>query len=625
MGRGLRLLVPFVRGLAVALAGAALCAAAALADEPDRGLTYTPVYKADLKDDAVEAAVRSASLLFSYVKEPVDSSGVLFERARADRGRIVRALNALGYFAAKVTISIDGGSIDDLAHEDAVASKPPGEVIAIDVSIVAGPLFTFGVVAIAPAVGSSDEPLQVLKADVTGLFVGGPARSSAVVAANDRIVSALRAAGYPFAAIVGREAIADHNTATLDVTFRVAAGAKAVFGDVGVKGNEAVDAAFLKDLAPFAPGEPYGSAVLDDYKAELERLAVFGSVAVEEGRSLDAQGRLPITATVTERKQHAVGVSASYSTLEGAAVGGYWLHRNLWGRAEQLRIDAQASRLLSNGLNDTEYGLSATLTLPATPTRRDDLIFSAGAKRERPDAFDRDAVFAETRIRRRFDKTLRAEAAIGFTQSRETDALGTRDRSTVQLPLTIAYDTRDNILDPTRGVRITGGVVPIVNLNKGSAFAGRLDAAASTYVALDDDNVLAGRVAVGFSAAADTQDLPVDMRFFAGGGGSVRGYEYQALSPRNAVNQIAGERSLIEGSLELRSWLWDDIGVAAFVDAGAASDANAPTFDDVGVGVGLGVRYRTPVGPLRLDVALPLDPPAGDASYGVYVALGQAF
>lgn len=625
MGCGLRRFLPLVRGLALALCAAVLGLHASLADDPDQGQAYAPSLTIDQKDDTVEGAIRSASLLFSYAKDPVDSSGVLFERARADKARIVRALNALGYFAAKVAITIEGGAIDDIAHEDAVGAKPPGTRLSVDVTVATGPLFTFGTIAVSPAAGSSGEPLQSLKLDVTGIVAGGPARSADVVAANDRIVAALRAEGYPFAAIVGREAVADHNTTTLDVTFRVAAGSKAAFGDVSVNGNEAVDSQFLKSLAPFTAGDPYEAAILDDYKAELERLSVFGSVAIDEGRSLDAQGRLPVTASVTERKQHAVGVSASYSTLEGASVGGYWLHRNLWGKAEQLRLDAQVSRLLSNGLNDTEYGVSATLTMPANPTKRDDLILTAGAKRDRPDAFDRDAVFTELRIRRRFDKTLRAEAAVGFTQSRETDALGTRDRSTVQFPFALAYDTRDNILDPTKGVRIATGVEPIVNLTKGAAFAGRFDAAASTYIALDEDSVLAGRIAFGVSAAGETEDLPVDRRFFAGGGGSVRGYEYQALSPRNAVNQIVGGRSLIEGSVELRSWVWDDIGLAAFVDAGAASDSNVPAFDDVGVGVGLGVRYRTPVGPIRLDVALPLDPPAGDASYGVYVALGQAF
>lgn len=595
------------------------------AEAEDGAFRYVPVLKLDRGGEQIEAAIRQSALLFTLAEQPLDSAGILFSRAKSDRVRIARALNALGYFAPKVGITIEGLAIDDPANEDALAAKPPATKFSVEVTVAPGTRFVFGALTVAPAEGSAAEPLGVLGTGATGLAKGAPARSADVGAAEKRIVAALRAKGYPYAAVAGREATADHATATLDIVFRVAPGPLATFGTVAVKGNDAVKSNFIARLAPFAPGEPYAAATLDDYKTELERLAVFSNVAIEEGKELDASGRLPVTAAVTERKQHAVGIQASWSTLEGAAIGGYWLHRNLWGEAEQLRIDATSARLLSNGADDFEYGLTAALTLPAEPSARDDIIVTVGLKRERPDAYERDAAFAELRLRRRFDKTLHGEAAIGFTQSRETDALGTRNRSTLNAPVTFVYDTRDNILDPTKGWRLTAGVDPIFNLAGGSAFAGRFDATASAYRAIGSDTIVAGRVALGVSAADDVADLPVDLRFYAGGGGSVRGYEYQALSPRNAVNQITGGRSLIEGSVELRSWLWDDIGAAAFVDAGAASDANTPRFDDIGVGVGLGLRYRTGLGPLRLDVALPLDPPAGDAQYGVYVALGQAF
>jgi translocation and assembly module TamA len=236
-------------------------------------------------------------------------------------------------------------------------------------------------------------------------------------------------------------------------------------------------------------------------------------------------------------------------------------------------------------------------------------------------------VLFDTRIRRRFDKILKGEIGVTIVQSRETDFLGERDRSTVQIPAVLAYDSRDNILDPTTGLRATIGTQPIFNLIEGNAFAARFDGSVASYIRLDEtgQTVLAGRLALGASAAGTLTDLPVDLRYYAGGGGSVRGYEYQALSPRNAINQIIGGRSLAEGAVELRAWLWDDIGIAAFVDAGSASSANFPDFEDVGVGVGVGARYRTPVGPIRLDIAVPLDPPEGDSEFGIYVALGQAF
>lgn len=588
---------------------------------------YEPKLALEGGNEQLERAVQSSSLLFAYVAEPLDAVAVLFSRAREDRGRIARALNALGYFGPRVTITIAGGGIDDIAAEDAIAAKAPAGKIPVEIAVAPGPLFAFGNVSVVAAAGASSEPLNNLPPNVAGLVPGAPARSAEVAAANEKIVAALREQGYPLAAVVGRQAVADHQTSTLDTTFRVDPGAKAAFGPLSIKGAETVEPDFLVGLAPFAPGDPFKAKTLDDYRSEIERLAVFNAVAIEEASSLDAEGRLPLTVVVDERPLRVVGVSASWSTLEGAAIGGYWGHRNLWGRAEQLRIDAQSSRLLMNGVEDYEYALTAALTLPAYPTNSDDLVFTAGAKRERPDAFERDAALVEARIRRRFSPVMRGEIGLAFIQSRETDALGARNRTTVQLPVTFAYDDRDNILDPTMGYRANVGLRPIVNLAGGSGLAARLDLAGASYWRLEDDGetILAARLGFGATIAADTTDLPVDLRFFAGGGGSVRGYEYQALSPRNAVNQIVGGRSLAEGSVELRSWLWDDIGIAAFVDAGSASSANFPDFEDVGVGVGVGARYRTPVGPIRFDLAVPLDPPPGDAEFGAYVALGQAF
>lgn len=588
--------------------------------------TYEPRLSIDGGDDALAEAVKSTSLLFSYVKEPLDSVSVLFARARADEQRIVRALNALGYFGARVDITIAGGRADDIRVEDALVLDPPDK-ITVDVAVRLGQQFTFGRMTVVPAPGSSAEVLAVLGANPTRLVEGAPARSVDVVAADVRIVLALREAGYPFAAVVGREAIADHATSKLEVTFKIDPGAPAAFGDVLVKGTADMDPVFLAELATFEPGDRFKASTLTDYRSELERLLVFDAVTIEEGRSLDAQGRLPVTVIVNERPQHVVGVSASWSTLEGAALGGYWGHRNLWGRAEQLRLEAQSSRLFSNGVKDYEYALTATLTKPAFPEKRDDLIMQLGAKRERPDAYERDAVYVDARVRRRFDRMLSGEAGINISQAHERDNIGERDRTAIVLPIGLVYDTRDNILDPTRGIRTSAGLQPVINLNRGSGFALRADGVVSTYYALSEDRttVIAGRVAVGMSSAAELTDLPVDMRFYAGGGGSVRGYEYQALSPRNAVNQLIGGLSKIEGSVELRSWVWDDIGLAAFVDAGSAFSSNFPDFDDIGVGVGVGARYRTPVGPVRLDIAIPLDPPLDDSNFGIYVALGQAF
>lgn len=622
--------------LSVLLASTAGMAAARAAGTPaveapaTPGLiTYDTKIACDVDDEEARASAASASLLLTLKDEPLDAMGALFERARKDRDRVQRALNALGYFAAGVVVTIEGNPADDLEAEDRLSATPPDRALAVEIRITRGPLFKLGKVAVEGVPSDLQDPeLQdSLSLRKLGLEPGTAARSAGIIAANARITSALRQAGYPFAAISKRTAVADHASATLDVTLIVTPGPKAKMGQVEIKGTEKVNPQFVAGLAPFASGDEFQASLLKDFREEIERLNVFDAITLDEAGALDDTGRLPLTVNVHERPRHLLGVSASWSTFDGAALAAYWEHRNLFGEAEHLRFEATSSRLFLNATQDYEYALSGTLTFPAFPQAKDDVIVKLGALRERPDAFSRDAIEFSAGWKRRFDKTLSLEAGVAFADAREEDALGKRDRTTVSLPVTVVYDDRNNPLEPVTGLRASAEVRPIASLNGTGDLAARVFAQASAYARLDDDasTVLAGRLATGFTLASNLIDLPTDLRFFSGGGGSVRGYPYQHLSPRNALDQITGGRSLIEGSVEVRHWIWEDIGVAAFADAGGAFTSNFPDFNDLGAGVGVGVRYRTAVGPVRLDAAIPLDPRGTDSSFAVYVGLGQAF
>lgn len=587
-------------------------------------LTYDTTVTSDFDNDESRAAVAAASLLLTLKDEPLDAVGALFERARKDRDRVRRALNALGYFAAQITVTVEGKPADDTDAEDELSSSPPPRALATEIRIARGPLFRLGKVTLE---GLPDGLQADLSPRALKIEAGAPARSADIMAANARITDRLRQQGYPFAVVSKRNAVADHASATLDVTFVVLPGPKASMGRVTVAGTEKVNPKFVEGLAPFALGDDFHASLLKDYRDEIERLNVFDAVTFNEAPTLDTDGRLPLTVNVHERPRHLLGVAANWSTLDGAALAAYWEHRNLFGEAERLRIEASSSRLFMNATSDYEYALGTTLTIPAWPEPRDDVTVKLGALRERPDAYARDAIEASAGWKRRFDKTLSVEAGVAFAKATEEDALGSRDRTTISLPLAILYDTRNDPLEPVTGLRASTEVRPIASLSGGGDLATRVLGQASAYARLDDDasTVIAGRLAAGFTVASKLVDLPTDLRFFSGGGGSVRGYPYQHLSPRDALNQITGGRSLVEGSVELRHWIWDDIGVAAFADAGGSFTSNFPDLKDVGAGVGVGIRYRTAVGPVRFDAAIPLDPRGTDSSFAVYVGLGQAF
>jgi translocation and assembly module TamA len=257
-----------------------------------------------------------------------------------------------------------------------------------------------------------------------------------------------------------------------------------------------------------------------------------------------------------------------------------------------------------------------------------------GALSDHPDAFDRDAVTAGAALQRRVSARFSASGGLAYEHSRVAQDGPARDYRLLSLPLTLDYDGSDNLLDPRGGLRLAAQLSP-TRVLEGDAqgfVLGRLTA--SAYLSLDGypalgtesaPTVLAGRLVVGsiFGAAPDA--VPPDWRFYAGGAGSVRGYTYQSIGPRTPSNQPAGGDGLLEGSLELRRHVRANWAMVAFADAGAVSENGIPGAGSLAVGLGLGVRYLTPVGPVRVDLATPLDRDIEDSPVQLYIGIGQAF
>lgn len=633
MGRISRTCAPLAAGLSLCLALAAGPPAARADETPPAADATMALLSCNVRlavegsTEEIGTAITDASLLLALKDEPIDAVGALFERARKDEQRVRKALQALGYFAATVRVDVDGKSVADRQAEDALAAAPPAGKLDVALIVVPGPRFVLRDLSLAPASETAASALQGLTPALLGLQAGEPARSALVVDADRRLVARLREKGYAQARVTRRDARADHAAAALDVTLVVDPGARVSFGPIVVKGTERMNPAFVAGLAPFGPGDSFQASLLADFRSEIERLNVFDAIVVSEADTLDAAGRLGLTLDVHERLRRVIGAQASWSTLEGAALGAYWEHRNLFGEAERLRIEATASRLFLNSTEDYEYALAGSLTFPAWPTRRDDVTLRTEAKRERPDAYARDAVEAAAIWTRRFDKTLSIEAGLALARAREEDAFGQQERTTLATPLAIVQDTRNNPLEPVSGWRASAELRPMIDLAGAVNTSVRLLTQLSLYFRLDSEAraVLAGRLAAGLTLGSDTAGLPVDQRFFAGGGGSVRGYAYQSLGPRDPAGKLVGGASLAETTIELRYWLWDDIGVVLFADAGGAFEETSPDFGATGTSVGIGARYRTPIGPVRLDVAVPLDRGPSDPEFAVYVGLGQAF
>lgn len=593
-------------------------------------------------DSAIRTAVTDVSGLHRLRSDAPPDADALARRAQSDLTSVVDALWGLGYYDAQVSIVVageplrlGGGRLDGAVA--AARAFQGSALVPVEIVVDPGRLFDIRRLTIRDAQTGRELTAADLPADGVGLEPGDPAAAARILAAQARIVDHYRAQARPFAKVEAIEPVVDHAAGAMDVAITISPGPEARIGEIAVSGAEGVDERVLRSFIYVDTGVLYSPQAISDIRTSLGRIEALSSIRVREGEALDAEGRLPLTVEATERLPRAFGVSAQFSTTDGPSTRVYWTHRNLFGGAEVLRLEASAfyltdggGRLFSNDrnvLDDTGGRISASFLKPALWGTRNDFLSAARVERDRTDGYDSRLVNVTAGIRHRFSDRFNVQGGVEYERGVAKDATGKRDYRLVGLPLSLSFDSTDNRLEPTRGLRLNATVAPYLSALGSSVdmVSSRFDA--STYFALDDRArfVIAGRLGFGSIIGAGLADVPPNRRFFAGGGGSVRGFAYRSLSPTINGRPIGG-RSLLEGSLEARIRVTDTIGVVPFIDAGAAFAESYPDFnEDIRVAAGLGLRYYTGIGPIRLDVALPLKKENGQRGYGVYIGVGQAF
>jgi translocation and assembly module TamA len=352
------------------------------------------------------------------------------------------------------------------------------------------------------------------------------------------------------------------------------------------------------------------------------------------GDAPDANDRLPLTLELAERPRRVIRLAGAFSSDEGLTVSTSWSHRNLLGGGERLTLTGDIGQIGGTEINALSYLVNTSLLLPDLWVRDLDLRLDLGAVKEDLDAYDREAVTAGLIFERRLSPELSAGAGVAFERSRISQDGPHRDYRLVSTPLTLRHDSTDETLDPRSGLRLAAQLTPtqVLEGQESGFVLARL--AGSAYLDLGpgaadpkgpERLILAGRIVIGSIIGAAAEDIPPDWRFYAGGGGSVRGYPFQSIGPRTVSGSPAGGDGLLEPSLELRQRLSPDWGAVAFVDAGSVSRDSRPGTDSLAVGVGIGLRYFTPIGPVRADIATPLDRDVGGSPVQLYIGIGQAF
>jgi translocation and assembly module TamA len=459
-----------------------------------------------------------------------------------------------------------------------------------------------------------------------GISPGQDAVAAKVLEAKDRLLTELREAGYPLATVALPAAVLHRDRGEVDVSFQVEAGSKAALGSIRLTGLRDVNEAFIRRHLLLQPGEQFSPSGIETARQDLLSLGVFSSVRILPAERLDPNGDLPLDVDFQERKPHAVDFGAAWSTDLGANLNAAWHHRNLFGQAEQLNLTA-AVQLGGNALTKPGAQLGAQFIKPDFLRRDQSLEVNLNLVDQSLLAYDQRALIERVGITRKLSPQWSVQAGVLAEQEGITQEHVSRSYDFVGLPLSIKYDSSNNLLDPVSGIRATVSVTPFQALNGSKATFLVTQASMSAYFDLGTQgrSVIAMRGLVGQASGVGVFGLPPDQRLYAGGSGTVRGFRYQSIGPRFADGRPTGGTAVSAATIEFRQRFLEHWGTATFVDVGQASSGGGPFGANWRAGAGAGLRYYTPIGPIRVDFAVPLIAERGGDSFEVYIGIGQAF
>jgi translocation and assembly module TamA len=593
---------------------------------------------------------------------PVSPFG-LIARARSDVDRLTTALESFGYYRCAVSIKINGMMVNNPGLGEALSALPKGHDAQVAISFTLGPLYHLRGIEI-----DGDLPEGVRGA--LGLTSGQPAVASMVLAGGSRLQTALQERGYAFAKVDPPAAYEAADTPVLDLRFHVVVGPKVNIGEIRIEGLQRVHESLLRARLLVHTGDPYSPSAIERARHDLLGLGVFTQVSLAVGTAVDDSGGVPVTFKIRERLRHAISVNAAYSSDLGGSGGVTWTDRNVFGNAQQLSVAASVINLGGSDTTGVGYDTSAKYLMPDFGHRDQSLQFAVGALKQSLQAYDQTAHSTSVTLTRKISSLWSIGVGGATTDEKIIQTTGeTIDKNgqiipqsttyfytLLALPLNVTFDSTrlaSPLEDPRRGLRASLGVTPTLALGHPNATFIISQIKVAGYFDLNHllptdpgRTVLAARALAGLAQGAAELSLPPDQRFYAGGSGTIRGYAYQSVGPKfiDPDHTPIGGTAITAGSLELRQRFGTDWGAALFMDAGQVSASLKATPGEFRVGAGVGLRYYTPIGPIRLDVAVPMprhgamtvatgkQPPTpptittpGDDAFEIYIGLGQAF
>jgi translocation and assembly module TamA len=561
--------------------------------------------------EGVESRIQSRfDELSALVQGDDDEANVaqINRRARQDETLLADLMRAHGYYAATVVTRVE---------------PEAGGRILVTLRVDPGPVYSFAEVSLPGVEKAGDKEAALRKA--FGVEPRDPVDAEKVNSGVTALKVELGRQGFPFPTVGEPQVTIDHDQRTASLTLAVDPDGAKRFGAIRPVGKRLFSAKHLGRIARFRPGEPYDAAMIDDFRRALIATGLVSSVEIKPVQSA-APDVVDIDVKLERAPPRTIAGEIGYGTGEGIRAEVSWTHRNLIkpegavtfrgvaGTQEQLL----GASLRRNNFKARDRVLTAQILASHTDRKAYDArTFTIGAGLER-----------QTNII--WQKKWTWSYGVDLTASDERDVIAATGQSRRRtfligaLPTSLSYDGSDDLLNPMRGYRLSARVSPEASFQN-SAF-GYLKAQidGSAYVPIGGGTSIAGRVRIGSIVGAGLERIAPSRRFYAGGGGSVRGYGYQDIGPRDVDNDPIGGRSLAEFSLEARV-RFGNFGVVPFIDGGNLYTTALPKFTGLRYGAGIGARYYTNFGPIRIDVGTPLNPRKGDPRVAVYVSLGQAF
>jgi translocation and assembly module TamA len=568
----------------------------------DDDLVHVVIFKG-ISNKALLADIQSISDAYN-IGHQIESSYLLQKMADSDTEKFLQLFKARGFYDASVKSEID-------------AKK---ELLKLTFIFETGKPYLLKSVKLQFADNPGEDGPKLPGIDRLGLVLNKPFSSQAVLDGQAELITIIRSRGFPFVKISKRDVIVDHQDQSVSVNFYIDAGPKAFFGRTNISGLEKVDESYIMGKLAWKEGEIFNGNLIEETRKDISELGLFTLIRITQGKDLDDTSKLPMTIEVTERKHKTVSVGLKYLTDEGPGAKVSWENRNIFHHGERLKTFFELSKFTTAA--ETDFTKLDFLQKDQT------FSLSLRASDEHPEAYDSRSITGSGYLNRELTKIISIGAGMTLKSS-TIDQLGyIESYNLLSLPIHAEIDKNRDIFDPVKGYYLSLQLTPFYQTSGEMTTFGKALVNYKRFVRISTSPqiVIAAEVTASMIRGTTWENIPADERLYAGGGGSVRGYEYQSVGPLFEGAPLGG-KSLFESSLEFRLKLTEGFGIVAFLDGGSAfaEDMFEPEYPLLW-GTGLGLRYYTPVGPFRLDVAVPLNKRVGiDNSYQLYISIGHAF